>query len=131
MNILEIERNGGGRTDPAKIIDKTERSFFILFSRLLEEKKPGATIVHEPTLFEIQSEEINGGTLPDFLITRHDGRKIFVEITKSKRRKSYNNLKRKQRNIMEISAPNDKYVVLSRENLESIQRAHPEINLYL
>ena len=66
-----MERNRGGRTDPDKIENLAERQFFILSSRLLQEKMPGATIVHEPTLFKVQSNPYKmSGTIPDFLITR-------------------------------------------------------------
>ena len=131
MSIIEKERNGGGRTDPDKIENTTERQFFILFSRLLREKMPRATIVHEPTLFEKQEgTNIVSGTLPDFLITRPDERKIYVEITISKMNGNEEGLKHKQRNIMKASAPHAKYVVLSRENLEAIQKRHPEAQFF-
>jgi len=91
---------------------------------------PGATIVHEPTLFKVQSNPYKvSGTIPDFLITRPDGRRIFVEITISPNNGD-GELKKRQKKIIEQLAPDAKYVVLSRENLLAIQKRHPEAQFF-
>ena len=131
MSIIEKPRNGGGRTDPDNIDNVIERKFFILFSRLLK-KMPGATIVHEPTFFEVQSgPNTISGTLPDFLITRPDGRRIYVEITSSKKNNgSSEEAKSRQKRLMSQTSEDIKYVVLYKENLEAIQKRHPEVQFF-
>lgn len=115
----------GGTEDVTQIPGISEQQFFIF----LNKKLPNSKIIYQPFQFQIQDEDGRiRGTIPDFLIIKPDGTKIFVEITSAQLNGS--DPKEKQKRVMRMVAPGEKYRVLYRHNLENIQRLHPEISLF-
>lgn len=114
-----------GTEDVAKIPWPAEQQFFLL----LKKKLPTSRIVYQPKLFQMENGDNKiQGTAPDFLIIKPDGTEIFVEITSAQI--NGKDPKEKQKRVMSAVAPEKKYVVLYRHNLENIQRLHPEISFF-
>lgn len=123
--------NGG--TERVEDIRHTHEQQFFLF---LKKKLPQAKIVYEESMFEITYDDgTTKGTVPDFYVTPNETKRAIIEITKAPRNSNStkgerDDPKRKQKEIMKTVAPNVKYVVLYREDLERIQKHNPWVNFF-
>ncbi len=126
MTIKETRR---ATENVAQIPGIAEQQFFLF----VKKKLPTATITYEPE--EFSSADGLKSTRPDFKIIKDNGSIIYVEITTHPRPTIVNkngvnitpgvskDLKEKQKTIMR--GMGEKYVVLYRENLLSIQKHNP------
>jgi len=104
---------------------RTER----IFRAYLELKFPEAEISYEAESFSIINEfGKKETTTPDFRIVKPDGKRIFVEITKSSRNGT--DPKERNRRIMKQAAPKDIYIVLYNKELKRIQRECPGFEFF-
>ena len=116
-----------GPDDIEKIPGHSEKEF----ARLLVDggRKPHLSVSYEAETFHSNNGDKVEGTLPDFRIENtRTGRIIYVEIT-TMRRNGEKDVKEKQRRVMSTQE-GVLYVVLYRDNLEKIQRKHPEYNFF-
>lgn len=108
------------------------------FATALLKRNPRLTITYEPRMFyHVNQEGRKKGTLPDFFIKNPRNEKIggiYVELTISdfgrSENEAVNDPKRKQKSVMEESAPGERYVVLYRAHLERIENAHQDITIF-
>ncbi len=128
MGLKEIRKPSRGvRTekDLTFIKNQSEREF----ARLILIEFPHLHIVYEPHSFVYLDENgILRNTIPDFFIKRRGSQRlgIFVEITTYPNEEAIvPDPKHKQKKVMESVAPDRRYVVLYRENLQRIQSKFP------
>ena len=112
-----------GTSDVKRIPGISEQQFFLLIRKRI----PDAKIIYEGAKFSIQNG--NGqakATIPDFRIERR-GMVTFVEVTTA----NINGKHPKARQIAIMSHfPNTRFVVLTKENLVSIQTKHTETDFF-
>lgn len=116
-----------GKITPIDKIGHVHEQQFALF---MQEKFPGLTLVHQPTVFTWKDPTGKiRSTRPDFLfINPNHGSMTFIEITMHS--KNGTDPKREQKEVMSNGHPNIKYVVLYRENLEKIQKKNPRLHFF-
>jgi hypothetical protein len=122
------------------IRNRTERIFRVFLDKVFPnaniayEPEPFSAIIYRrekhPTIPDFALDPMMGAatTRPDFRITKPNGKKIYIEITKD--RKNGTDPKQDDKEIMRIAAPNYPYVVLYGDTLLSIQRKYREFNFF-
>lgn len=100
------------------------------FALLLQRKFPGLTLVYQHTTFTWRDTTgKTRRTVPDFLfINPNSGSMVLIEITMLPNNGA--DPKREQKEVMSNGNPNIKYVVLYRDNLESIQKKNPHLSFF-
>lgn len=127
-NAVEAGKSIRSPHDAKTLANSSERNFALM----LLKTNPHLQIVREPTFFQGVSEDGRViGTVPDFHITNPNNPLVpggvYVEITRG----ICNGIdpKARQKAVMNQVKPPVQYVVLYGQNLEKIQKAHPDLPL--
>lgn len=105
-----------------------DKYMFLFLQRTLPE---GSLIAYEKALvIWDRPRRKTKVTKPDFYTLTPDGRETLIESTTSRRRKGKQDPKKWAKRIVRNGVPGRRLYVYYRDNLEAIQRHHPDLEFF-